>query len=184
MIKSGIYIIKNIINGKFYIGSSNNIKLRWNNHLSSLKRGEHHTIMLQRAWDKYGESAFQFEIAEEVTDESKLLTIEQNYLDLIKNSIFRVYNTNSIASKPPSHKGLKRSQDTKNKMSRAMIGKKHLVKQGRDINIYNFKNRVSNEIFVGTKWEFRQITGIKSSNLSKLINRHKNYTHCQNWILI
>lgn len=28
----GIYLIKNIINNKIYIGSSLNIKLRWNNH--------------------------------------------------------------------------------------------------------------------------------------------------------
>jgi hypothetical protein len=36
-------------------------------HLSQLRRGKHHSIHLQRAWDKYGEGAFVFELVEAVT---------------------------------------------------------------------------------------------------------------------
>jgi group I intron endonuclease len=61
----GIYQIINIINNKSYIGSSKNIKKRWYRHRYELKRGCHHSVYLQRAWDKYGSCNFIFKILEE-----------------------------------------------------------------------------------------------------------------------
>lgn len=34
---SGIYIIKNLRNGKFYLGQTQNIRKRWNDHKSNLR---------------------------------------------------------------------------------------------------------------------------------------------------
>lgn len=51
---SGIYKILNIKNGKFYIGSSNNIKVRWSQHKTLLKNNKHENKYLQNAWNKYG----------------------------------------------------------------------------------------------------------------------------------
>lgn len=78
---SGIYKIVNKINGKFYIGSSENIKKRWARHLYDFKRNSHHNIILQRAWGKYGEPAFSFEVIEETVN---LLEREQFYIDILK----------------------------------------------------------------------------------------------------
>jgi len=58
----GIYKIKNLVNGKFYIGSTCNLKRRKGNHFAELGRNKHRNIKLQNAWNKYGESAFQFEV--------------------------------------------------------------------------------------------------------------------------
>lgn len=58
--QSGIYEIFNTVNGKRYIGSTKNFKDRWRRHLRALRLREHHSTALQRAWDKYGESAFKF----------------------------------------------------------------------------------------------------------------------------
>ena len=55
----GIYTIKNIINGKFYLGSSKNIEKRWNRHLYELRNNRHHSWYLQRAFIKYGENSFK-----------------------------------------------------------------------------------------------------------------------------
>ena len=60
----GIYCIENSINKKKYIGLSGDIKRRWTEHLSELRRGEHINVCLQRAWEKYGEDTFQFYIVE------------------------------------------------------------------------------------------------------------------------
>lgn len=57
--KSGIYQIRNLVNGKVYIGSACRLNSRKSDHLRSLQRGNHVNQKLQRAWNKYGPSAFE-----------------------------------------------------------------------------------------------------------------------------
>lgn len=81
----GIYLIRNVVSGKCYIGSSVNIYKRWAAHKDQLRRKIHHSILLQRAWDKYGERAFTFHIMEELTPEpQRLIFVEQTYLYLFR----------------------------------------------------------------------------------------------------
>jgi group I intron endonuclease len=76
----GVYKIKNIINNKCYYGSSKEIEKRWSRHKNDLNKNKHHNIFLQRAWNKYGETNFLFEIVETCEIEQLLVT-EQKYLD-------------------------------------------------------------------------------------------------------
>lgn len=76
----GIYKIENKLDGKKYYGSSKNIKKRWNRHKRDLNRKIHDNVYLQRAWNKYGEENFIFDIVYQC-DEESLLIIEQKYLD-------------------------------------------------------------------------------------------------------
>lgn len=46
---SGIYQIENKINSKVYIGSSNNIKRRWQKHKALLRHNKHPNSHLQAA---------------------------------------------------------------------------------------------------------------------------------------
>lgn len=78
---SCIYKILNLVNGKFYIGSTKNFRKRRRNHLSRLRNNKHENIHLQRSWNKYGEHSFDVLIIEETTD---LLIREQYYLDNLK----------------------------------------------------------------------------------------------------
>lgn len=83
--KTGIYKITNITNGQCYIGScahKDGFPLRWRNHLRSLRHNKHHSIILQRAWNKYGASNFKFEIVE-ICEPIKCIDREQYYLDTI-----------------------------------------------------------------------------------------------------
>lgn len=66
VIIKGIYCIENKINKKKYIGQSINIEKRWKQHISELRRGKHYNKFLQRAWNKYGESNFEFYIVEQL----------------------------------------------------------------------------------------------------------------------
>ena len=65
---AGIYIIQCKATGKVYVGSSENIEKRWLQHKYSLKKNTHHSKKLQNAWNKYGETEFEFQIVEEVID--------------------------------------------------------------------------------------------------------------------
>jgi group I intron endonuclease len=77
----GIYRIRNLVNGKFYIGSAVNLHRRWLNHLSTLRHSTHANSYLQHAWNKYGSSSFIFEVVERVDNQDYLLLREQEWLD-------------------------------------------------------------------------------------------------------
>lgn len=118
---SGIYSITNKINGKRYVGSAINIKIRWTNHRTELKNNKSHCPHLQNAWNKYGAEIFNFEILEYVVDVGELLKIEQYYLDWLEtyNREFG-YNTCKIAG---NTLGRKCSEETKKKIGDANRGK-------------------------------------------------------------
>lgn len=112
---SGIYLIKNLQNNKVYVGSAVNVSRRWKEHKKDLVKRKHHSCLLQRAWDKYGEQNFKFEILEEVSNPEHLLAYEQVYLDYYKSyEDDKGYN---ICKTAGSHYGLKRSEETKQKIS-------------------------------------------------------------------
>lgn len=79
--KSGIYKITNLKNGKFYIGSSKDIERRWWEHKNELNKNSHINKKLQNSWNFYGKDNFKFEIIEELKDKKLLLEREQYYLD-------------------------------------------------------------------------------------------------------
>ncbi len=117
----GIYRILNTITGKCYIGSSINIKSRWGGHRASLKSGLSKNIKLLRAWNKYGESAFDFSVIEIVIgDKEELYKKEQFWMDFY-NSVENGYN---ICKAAGSVAGITRSKETRHKMSVAKIGKR------------------------------------------------------------
>ena len=60
--KSGIYIILNLENQNIYVGSAVVIRKRWWEHRTALRCGGHDNSHLQRAWNKYGENAFEFKV--------------------------------------------------------------------------------------------------------------------------
>lgn len=81
---SGIYKIESKLKPeRIYIGSTININIRWNKHLTDLKKNRHHSIKLQNHYNKYGESDLQFSILVECEKEN-LLKIEQEFIDSYK----------------------------------------------------------------------------------------------------
>lgn len=106
---SGIYKITNTVNGKIYVGSSKVLEERWSRHVRELKQNIHHNIHLQRAWNKYGEENFSFDVLEVV--ESDLLVKEQYWIDKLNPA----YNIGSVGggdnvSKHPKNKEFRELQ--------------------------------------------------------------------------
>ncbi len=77
----GIYKIRNIVDGRYYLGRSQDIEARWHVHRLRLAAGQHKNHHLQAAWNEHGAACFAFEIVEEVQVESLLLQREQVWLD-------------------------------------------------------------------------------------------------------
>ena len=116
--KSGIYLIRSLINGKFYIGSSINVYKRRNRHYSELKNGKHKNRILQAIYNKHGLDNLQFEVVELVENKKLLIEKEQYYINTLKPDI----NINLIAN---SSLGVKRSEETREKIRQANLGLKH-----------------------------------------------------------
>jgi group I intron endonuclease len=116
----GLYKIINKINGKFYIGSSDNIKRRFNRHLYDLKKNKHDNIHLQNAWNKYGKENFEFQFLRQVSSLS-LLFEEQKELNIWVGKE-ECYNIRKDATCPVAV-GEHRSDEIKQKISLAQKGK-------------------------------------------------------------
>jgi hypothetical protein len=74
----GIYCIT-APSGSQYVGSSHNIKNRWSEHRSALRRGDHHSVRLQHAWNKHGKR-IAFSVLEECPP-ALLNQKEQEWMD-------------------------------------------------------------------------------------------------------
>ena len=131
----GIYKIENKIDGKIYLGLSINIHHRMSVHLSALRKGYEENSYLQNAWNKYGESNFEFGIVETCTPE-----------DLLEREIFLIKSLNTIrpngynihpgGSVPPNNKGSKFTKSHKEKIATGLMGnvngKYNLAKKRKD----------------------------------------------------
>lgn len=84
-LKTGVYAIVNVRNGKRYVGSaSRSFAGRREEHWNALCREGHFNRHLQAAWNKYGPAAFVFQILERCRPE-QCLEREQVWLDAYRS---------------------------------------------------------------------------------------------------
>lgn len=140
-IKSGIYKIINKTNGKYYVGSAVNFKKRWREHRNKLNKNKHNNLYLQHAWNKCGSDNFEFLIVEYVDNVygrkcDDLLKIEQKYLDIAKSdkdsNIDSHYNICYFTHQ--TTRGIKLSEEHKNKLSMSRKGKKHSIESRKNMS--------------------------------------------------
>lgn len=75
-----IYRIVNFRDGKIYIGQTVDLKKRKSTHLKELKAGNHKNQQLQNAYNKYGKSAFYFEMVERDIPKDQINEREQYWI--------------------------------------------------------------------------------------------------------
>lgn len=145
--KNVIYKIGNTVNEKIYIGSTEKFSIRKNQHNHHLKKGTHHSAILQRHVNKYGFDSIYFEIIE--SGVINLIEREQFYIDTLnpyfnirriaesmkgtkRNDEQKIYMVKQRNLKSPYKKGWNHTQESKDKISKIHKGKKlseeHILK--------------------------------------------------------
>ncbi|SRR6266702_2073921 len=144
---SGIYCITCTVTGKFYVGSAVNLYRRWIDHRKHLRNNTHDNQKLQRAWNKYTEATFVFEILELVLIPEMLTAREQYWIDKLKPFF-------NIAKVAGSSLGIKRSPEMREKLSilkRGKPGPKHtpetraILSAQKQGNTYNLGKKFTAE---------------------------------------
>ena len=143
----GIYCIKNKINGKVYIGSSNNIERRFKRHKTELNTKRHSNKYLEKAYNKYGEENFEFIILE-LCNEEKLIQKEICYISKYDSlNILKGYNL----SIPIKHPSLTSNKEYRTILSKSKLGKKpsnyEEMRKIRWVAVRVYKNNVLLEDF-------------------------------------
>lgn len=115
--KSGVYQITNEVNGKLYIGSAVNLERRKAQHIRYLKRGDHPNIHIRRSCKKHGVDSFSFKVIVNCAPEN-ILSWEQIAIDGLNPEL-------NICPKAGNTAGRKFSEETKQRIGRANLGKKH-----------------------------------------------------------
>lgn len=121
-IEKGIYRLV-ATDGSYYIGSSNNLKKRYETHFSYLVNNKHWNPRVQAKFNKHP-TGWKFELFQEVLVDHEILHTENI---LLKEHVGRekCMNINSTALKPPGNKGIIRSVEWRRALSEANKNKVH-----------------------------------------------------------
>jgi len=129
----GIYAIRNVLNGKVYVGQSVNIASRWRDHRKQLGRGRR--SHLYEAMRKYGIESFQFEVLEQCAPEDlnakeavwmhKLQCRTLGYNIIPAGQHGRVMDATAREAIAARLRGRKRPPEVVEKVRRAKLGDRH-----------------------------------------------------------
>jgi len=90
----GVYKIENKENDRVIIGSSKDIKKRWSNYKSLLKKGTYGNKELQDDWNSYGSDKFEFTILDNCLQRD--LYVQESFWQEIYAVSLHGYNKNKV----------------------------------------------------------------------------------------
>ena len=170
--KMGVYVLKNKINGKMYVGSSNDLKLRKRVHFHHLRNNIHENRWLQKSFIKHGEINFDFLVLETVLAEDNLIDREQCYLDLYKTySSHKGYN---ICPKAGRTEGTTYTAEAKGKIAASKRGKPATGRNKRGpyhcrAKTYTLQDPDGKVIQITNMEEFCRENGLNSGHMLKVV---------------
>ena len=181
---AGIYIFKNNINGKCYIGQGVSLRKRLKQHLNNV-RTHKYDLPLYRAIYKYGFHNFTVDILESFIPENisneelikKLDKLEIKYIEEYDS-----YNNGYNCTKGGDYGvlGLKMTEQQKKNISNAV--RENIAKGvfGKRVYLYNLKEKYY--IYAWTMTDAANITKLSRPNISKLCNKTYFRPYCKNFI--
>nr|DAM08075.1 MAG TPA: intron associated endonuclease [Caudoviricetes sp.] len=175
---AGIYIIKNNVNGKCYIGQSVKLRSRLKDHMRNAKNGKL-DLPIYRAINKYGFHNFTVDILESFIPDPNISNLELiQILDKLEIEYIEKYNAytegyNCTKGGDFGVLGLKMTEEQKKKVSEN--SKKQAVKTYKPIYLYSVKEKST--IYAISITAASNITNIDRSNLIRTARGLYRQTH-------
>ncbi len=120
-----VYLITNLVNGNLYVGKTNNIDKRWLKHKRISAGGKtkypYNYKYFHSAISKYGVKNFELSVLDNYELETQALVGEIKHIARLKVEGYKLYN---LTDGGDGVSGYKHSDETKQKISLAKIGKK------------------------------------------------------------
>lgn len=167
-----IYAIINILNDRIYVGQTFNKLKRFGEHKKTLIAHTHCNPFLQKDWDKCGKNVFIFVELEKCELEN--LTIKEQYwIDKLKPD----YNIAPVAG---SMLNYKHTDEAKERMRQAQLGKKHSeetkkkMSEARKGNQVNKGRKQSKEV-IEHRTKFVKGRKQSSEEIAKRVAARKGY---------
>ena len=92
----GVYQIKNVANGKRYVGESLDVVKRWQEHRRDLAKGNHHCKRLQADYKHYPNAVFRYRIRERFWFTKHFVNHNKLILTLLLREGYHMDKTNSL----------------------------------------------------------------------------------------
>ena len=136
----GIYGIFNIANEGIYIGQSRDIIKRWDSNISKLRLNKHYNKKFQDDYNKFGKESFRLVIFEECNLD-ELNSKERYWISCYKgvaynvalggvgenyhceDTLLKISKSYFTKGNTPWNKGIPCRESTKQKLSKALVGK-------------------------------------------------------------
>ncbi|GEM_PF-2366541 len=132
-----IYLIRNLINGKCYVGQTTlTLRERWNCHLSA-SRNTPKPSYFQRAIQKYGADNFSIEVLVETEDREVVDQLEIFYIQQFdstnheKGYNLQIGGRDGGGGRPI---GILVSDETRKKLRQSHLGKKHSAEHNQHVS--------------------------------------------------
>lgn len=99
--KIGVFAVRNLLNGKIFIGSSVNLDAMWNRIQVQLNFGNYYNSQLQKDWKEFGPESFVYEIISEIKQDdneeirdygTEVKQLEKLYIDELQPFGEKGYN--------------------------------------------------------------------------------------------
>ena len=173
-----IYKITNIKNNKCYIGvtTKKDVNERWAQHKSSIKCGNG-CPLLMKAFKKYGENSFKFEVIVMCFDED-VFKFEDEYIKKYNSASPNGYNVAQGGKIGMSFLGMKHSEETKKKIgekSKEYCNRPEVKERAREVAIeFNRAHNIAELQRKSEKWNKALEEGRIGNRGGKRDNETKN----------
>jgi group I intron endonuclease len=167
----GIYTITNLLDGRYYVGSSLDLTKRLTSHKTKLKNNKHINKYLQNAWNKYGEANFKFEVILPLPDcdEETIRAIEHEILEREFDKTYNIIKTVNLTEDEIQRRRRRKDNNRRKVAEDMLIYKTPQGKYRPEITINNKK------IHLGSFLTYEEALEARKEAEKKYLD--KNYVH-------